>query len=508
VRNLFTSRIVLGVAVLLILGGLYGLGGIRHSIALAAGPAASPVRSVAVTSVTRACAAPGWAGGAGGGIVLMAASAMAGTGQAMVNRLASAGSAASGTFLFSLARPGHVQFTGVRTDTGASAPAQQASGQSVATTPVRGGVVVRATGAMAQGLEVEQIAAGGLPTASCGSPGTDFWFIGPGQHSVQKIELFLMNPSAQTVDADVDLFTDAGPLQGPSDTGITVPPHGMVMQSIATTLRGSRSIALHVRTSAGQVAAAVQESTGTGPGAWLPATQAPATHLVLPGLPGTPGTRQVYLAVPGIQGARINLAAVTGRGSYEPTGAGGIDIPGGSAAEITLPSLGGIAAALKLTSNVPITAVVMASGGAQGAPGAFTAATAPIQEQGVVADDLSAAGRVSSLVISAPFTAARVRVAETAPAGSATGSIRQLAQVVPVAAGHSVVVALNPVPGTPKGSVFAVVITPLAGSGQVYAGRVIAGSGVGGALQAMLPVASALTSVSLRPVRNVVASVP
>ena len=501
-RKLLAGRIVLGAAVILVLGGIYGLGGVKHVMALAAGPAASPVRSVAVNSVTRACASPGWAGGAGGGIALMAAPARAGSGQAMVSRLAAAGSAAGGAHLFSLARPGYVQLMGVRTDTGPTAHVQQASSGAVATTPMRGGVMVHATGAMAQGLEVEQTAADGLPTASCGSPGTDFWFIGPGQHSVGQIELFLMNPSGQAADADVDVFTDAGPLQGSSDTGITVPPYGMVVQSLAAMLHGSRSIALHVRTSAGQVVAAVQERTGTGPGAWLPAANTPATHLILPGLPGTAGARQLYVAVPGVQGARINLKAVTSRGSYEPTGAGAIDVPGGSAAGVALPSLGGVPAALKLTSNVPVTAVAMATGGAQGAPGAFTAAAAAIQEQGVVADDLSGAGRVSSLVISAPRAAARVRVVETAPAGSATGPVRQMVRVVPIVAGHSVVLALSPVPGTPKGSAFAVLITPLAGSGQVYAGRAIAGSGAGGVLQAILPVASALTSVPLPPVRN------
>jgi hypothetical protein len=46
------------------------------------------------------------------------------------------------------------------------------------------------------------------------------------------------------------------------------------------------------------------------------------------------------------------------------------------------------------------------------------------------------------------------------------------------------------------------VITPLAGSGPVYAGRVITGSGAGGLLQAILPIGSALTSVPLLPVRN------
>jgi hypothetical protein len=503
VRDLRTSRIVLGVAVILVLGGLYGLSSVKHPVTLSAGPAPSPVRSIAVTSVTRACPSPGWAGGAGGGIAVMAAPVTSGTGEAAVNRLAAAGSAAGGTHLFSLTSPGYVQLAGVATATGASARPQQTSGQSVATVPLQGGVVVRAHGAMARGLEVEQTAAGGLPTASCGSPGTDFWFAGPGQHGASHIELFLMNPGSQAADADVEVFTDAGPVQGSAaDTGITVPPYGMVMQLLAPMVQGSRSITLHVRTSAGQIVAAVQESTGTGPGAWLPVAQQPATHLVLPGLPGTAGSRQLYVAVPGAGDAKVTLEAVTSRGSYEPTGAAGIDVAGGSVADIDLPSLGGIPAGLKLISNVPVTAVAMATGGAQGAPGAFTAATPAIQEQGVVADDLSAAGRVSSLVISAPRAAAKVRVVEAARAGTPAGSVRQSVRVVPVAAGHSVVLPLVPVPGAPKGSAFSVVITPLPGSGPVYAGRVIAGSGAGGVLQAILPVTSAPTSVPLPPARE------
>jgi hypothetical protein len=499
VRNLPTARIILGVVVILVLGGLYGLSGLKHSVALAAGQAVSPVRSVAVTSVTRACPAPGWTGGAGSGVAVMAAPAASGTGQAVVTRLAAAGSPTVGPHLFNVAQPGYLQLTGVATDTGAAARSQQASGQSVATTPQRGGVVVHATGAMAQGLAVEQTAAGGLPTASCGSPGTDFWFVGPGQHRVSHIELFLMNASDQVADADVDVFTDAGPVQGTTaDTGITVPPHGMVVQLLAPIVSGSRSLMLHVRTSAGQVVAAVQESTGKGPGAWLPAAQVPATHLVIPGLPATAGTRDVYVAVPGVQDAKVTLQAVTAKGSYEPTGAGGIDIPGGSADDISLPSLGGVAAALKLTSNVPVTAVAMASGGVQGAPGTLTAATPAIQ----VADDLSAAGKVSSLVISAPRRAAQVRVVEVAQAGTSASSVHRSTQVVPVPAGHSVVLPLTAVPGAPAGRPFSVVITPLAGSGPVYAARVIAGSGTGGVLQAILPVASSLTSVPLATVRN------
>ena len=45
-------------------------------------------------------------------------------------------------------------------------------------------------------------------------------------------------------------------------------------------------------------------------------------------------------------------------------------------------------------------------------------------------------------------------------------------------------------------------ITPLAGSGQLYAGRVVIGSGTGGKVQSLLPVVSALTMVPLPHVQN------
>jgi len=253
-----------------------------------------------------------------------------------------------------------------------------------------------------------------------------------------------------------------------------------------------------VRTSIGQVAAAVQEATGNGAGAWLPAAQAPGTRRLVPGLPSTAGTRQLFVAVPGVKDANVQVTAVTSRGTYVPTGASGIDLPGGSVAQISLPSLSGIPAALKLTSNAPITADVMIPGGGGSSPGSFTAATPAIEEQGVVADNPSGGGRASALVLSAPHKAARVNVMQVTGGKTA----RQHAQVVPVAAGKSVLVALHPVPGAPRGTPFAVVITPLAGSGPVYAGRAITGAGTGGALQAMLPVASALISVPLPQVHG------
>jgi hypothetical protein len=70
---------------------------------------------------------------------------------------------------------------------------------------------------------------------------------------------------------------------------------------------------------------------------------------------------------------------------------------------------------------------------------------------------------------------------------------------VHLAAGHTVVVTLSPPRAFGRGFAFAVVITPLAGSGPVYAGRV---TSAGGVVRSILPVSSALTWVPLPPVRN------
>ena len=509
-RNLRGSRVLFAAVVVVVLGGLYALAGLRHPISLSAGSAPTAPRSLPVTSVTRVCPAPGAPFSRGGGIAVMASPASQATGSqtagsqgagvAVVTRLAGLGRSTAGPAVLSITKPGTPRLATVsldRTARAQTAPKGKPAATRVVSTAVRGGVVVQASGALARGLDVEQTSGTNLPSAACSSPGTDFWFAGPGQRTVGRIQVYLMNAGSQAADANVDIFTDAGPLQDTTDNGITVPPHGMIVQSLAPVLRNSRSVALHVRTSVGQVAAAVQESTGAGEGAWLPPAQAPSTHLVIPGLPSAAGSRQLYLSVPGVKDANVKVSAVTSRGTYEPTGAGGIDIPGGSAAEVSLPSLAGIPAAIKLTASAPIAATIMIPGGTNGSPGSFTAAAPAIEEQGVIADNVTGRGRASALILSAPHAAARVSVAQISSAGSARHT-----QTVQVSSGKSVVLALKALPGTPRGTPFAVVISPLAGSGPVYAGRVISASGTGGALQALLPVASSLVTVPLPAVRN------
>jgi Family of unknown function (DUF5719) len=500
VRGSLANRFVLAALVIIVLGGLYGLAGLGHPVAFAAGARLHQSARAAVSAAISACPSPGSAGPTGGGIAVATAPASANAGQVVVSPLSPAGSAAPGAPLDTLTQPGQLLVQAVR-----AAPAvpkkllsaATAAGSPALTSPARGGVMIQASGSMAQGLEAEQTDSGGLVTARCVGPGTDFWFVGPGENSAADIQLYLMNVDSQPAAADVEALTDGGPSLAGADTGITVPAHGMVVQSLVKLLHGSRVAALHVSASSGRIIAAVRETRSSSkPGAWLPVASAPSKHLLLPGLPGSAGTRELYVAVPGVSNAQVKLTAVTAKGSYQPTGGGGIQLAGGSAAGIALPSLAGIPAAIEISSNVPVAAAMMVPGGASGAPGAFTVGSGPVQEQGVVADNPGKAKGTASLVLSAPRGAASVRIAVAA---AKSGIAPRSGKLVQVAAGRTIVVGIRPPQGSAKTSAFTVVITPQPGSGPVYAGRVIT---VGSALQSILPVLSSPTWVPLPRVRD------
>jgi len=519
VSSAIVNRAISLAALLVAVAAAAGLAVWKHTVTVAAAASQPQLHSAPVDTALRACPAPGLAGAPGSQIALIAGPGTTGAGHAAVSRIG----ASTGAPLASVTQPGALTVTGVRavkatthhasgtaargktthspTPSPSSSPSATPTSQPVATVPAAGGVVIQASGAMARGFEAEQVAPGGKVSARCGAPGTDFWFIGPGAFTIGHIELFLMNVGSQPADVDVQAYTDAGPLQGSTDTGVAVAPHTMATQSLDKMLHGTRMVALNVRTSVGQVVAAVEETKGAArTGAWLPTSAAPGTRVVIPGMPPTAGTRQLFLAVPGTQAAHITLSAVTSKGSYHPTGGGGLDIPGGSVAQLSLSSLSAIYGAIEISSNVPVTAALLAPGGQRGTPGAFTGATPPLEEQGLVAANVSSGGAVSSLVLSAPWRAAKVRITEVG-AGGGQGPAAP-GKVVLVQAHHSLLQQLAVPPGTRRGSAFAVIVTPLPGSGPLYAGRVVMSSGRGGALQSILPVSSALTVVPLPDVQD------
>jgi hypothetical protein len=482
--------------VLAALGVIAGAAQLAHPVT--PGPDSAAVsRQVAVTSAARACP-PAQGNGSGPVALIAGAAGAAGAvgpatagirGQVELTALPPAGVPLRATGAVRAQSPGVLSLLTVPAGSSTSK-----KGASVAE-----GWSVSASGTMAQAMEAEVAQSSGLASVRCGEPGSDIWFVGPGQQNgAAQIQLDLMNVDSLAASVDVSVITDAGQAQAGNDTGITVPPYQTVTESLSSTGSGSSVVAIEVDTSIGRVAADVSEGSSHGATSWLPSAAAPSTELVIPGVPASVSTAGLFLAVPGTSSAKVNVLAITPQGHYRPLGSQSVELPGESASYVALTPLGGTAAALEITSNVPVVAGVLVPGSGTDA---FTAATAPISEQAVVAGNTTGSGLAASVVLSAPAGAAQVRLTEIAQATGGTGGTGVTgSQVVSVRAGRTLVAPVTAPRGAKGGSAFAVVITPLAGSGPLYAARIETRGQ--GAIVSILPAASALTTISLPPVRN------
>jgi hypothetical protein len=517
-------HLVPAAAVLVALGAIGGVAQLGHPATAqhpatlgpaTLGPASSPAatRQVPVTSAARAC--PPAPGGGAAPVALLAGGSSA------------AGSSTAGSSTAGFSTAGHgptnqVELTAlppvglpVRADgpvraqspgalalltlPAAKATGKQATGQQ-ATQPVQGWSVAGG-GAMAQGLEAELTQDSGLASVRCAEPGSDLWFLGPGQQNGgSQVQLDLMNVDSTAASVDVSIINDGGQVEAGNDNGITVPPHQTVTESLSSVARGSGVLAIEVHTSIGRVAADVSaESHGVT--SWLPGTAAPSTRLVIPGVPPSGSTAGLFLADPGPSTAKVTVTAITPQGHISPFGSQSVDLPGQSASYVALSPLGGTTAALQITSNVPVAGAVVVPGSS--GPGVLTAATAPISEQAIVAGNTSGAGMAASVLLSAPGAAARVRLTEIAPASRAgangTSSVTA-SQVVSVKAGHTLAAPVKAPNGAKRDSAFALVITPLPGSGPLYAARVETQDRSN--VVSIIPAASALSTIGLPPVRD------
>lgn len=502
--RLMANRLILAALVLLALAGLYGAAGLSRPMALTSAVQSGPIGQIPVTSALLACPAPGAAGVTGGDVAIASAPASTGGGQLTSLALNPDAGAGGPAPVQASPQPGQLMILPVKS--APAVPAKVAARQAmdngkIPTSLGRGGLIISASGSDAQGLDVQQLGPDGQPTARCQAPGSDFWFVGPGSTKLHT-ELYLVNADNQAADANVAVQTESGQMLGVSDSGIIVPPHAMVVQSLTTLLHAAKAVALHVTTSTGRVVAAVRETTAfKKPGIWLPAAAEPATTQFLTGLPSTPGTRELYVTVPGSKAATVKVSVVTPRGSYRPTGGGGIGVLPHMATGVSLPSLGGAPGTVEISANVPITAELEISGGAAGAPGVFLTGSGPVTEQGVVAASPSGQAGTTELVLSDPGKRdASVKIAEAVPGEPLTG---QTGQLVTIKARSATEVKIALPKGLPKrdrqAKLVAIIVTPVAGSGPVYAARIASS---GRTVLGIVPVISSPTKIELPPVRS------
>jgi hypothetical protein len=358
-----------------------------------------------------------------------------------------------------------------------------------------GPYTIRASGAMAGGLAVEQTSVAtkggdrGLAGVRCAAPGTDLWFLGSGPVDAERIDLYVSNVDAQATSVDVEALSGEGPLDTSDGRGIPVDPFttkvigiGKSPEGLGSIVDSARVLALHVRTTTGRVAASVRVHTDKGVD-WVPLAPSPGTSLVVPGIPAGSGSRQLLVAVPGEFDARVTVQAITANGAFAPQGQDTLDAPAQTVTPLDLgQALAGKVAGVRLTSDRPITGGFIAQ---VGDDVAYGAGAAPLGPGGIVADNRA---DESSVLLTAPEGPATVHI--TSVTGQGTLGTPQVVKVV---AGRTLEVKV----GEPAGAAargFGVMITPQAGSGPVYAARLLRKKGD---LITVLPVPPAATDVTL-----------
>jgi hypothetical protein len=318
--------------------------------------------------------------------------------------------------------------------------------------------VTNGPGALEAGYTTRVIAGAqrGLSGVRCTEPSPVSWLVGPGPANAD-VRLHLTNADKAPAQADVQVYAAEGMVSGDKGRGLEIAPGEHLEIDLKTLAPSADVMAVSVTTIFGRVAVAARVTLDGKGVDWLPLAAPPATRVVVPGIPGGGGSRELLVAAPGEADADVRVKAVSEDAEYAMKGRETIDVPAGSVVPLDVTTgIGGESAAIVLTSDTPIVAGLVVTGTGQQADVAFTA--------GVPALDLGSAvagnGAGSRLVLTAPDGPGKVSV-QVVPEKGAAGKPYE----VDVPAGRTRNVRL-----AGKGE-FAVVVTPV--SGQVYGGRVI-----------------------------------
>jgi Family of unknown function (DUF5719) len=376
-------------------------------------------------------------------------------------------------------------------------------------------IIARATGADAPGFTMtETMPSGslsadkGLASENCGSPDTDFWFVGLGADTTPFSLLNLVNVDGTAAAVTVTMYTAGGPLgqsQAQGLEGITVPANSQQSElvNVLDTQNLGAPYAIHVVASAGRVAAAVLDWDNKIGGRDFIGAQKSATTLVFPGIPQAEHSEKVHLSLLSPNaGAQVALRWV---GHSTITPAVGTSFSGnlvqGKVTSVDLssvPTSGEYAALEVCGADSPNNGCLPVSGSSGAVPivgeveviqsddngqdTAYTNPELPLSGDGIVADDQP--GSVVTLT-NTGSAAAAVKLTETGTGGNPATS----ESTVQVPAGQTVGVPLT----APKGSSdFALTVTPQAGAQDVYAAR-IEGTGSNLSIQPLSTAAEAVT---------------
>ncbi|HUR14768.1 MAG TPA: DUF5719 family protein [Mycobacteriales bacterium] len=392
-----------------------------------------------------------------------------------------------------------VQDPGPPTTVPIEAPGQVAVG--LATRIPRNGVVVSATGALATGLEVEQVARAndgpfrGLAGLRCEAPKRDAWFIGASTRVIDTSMLVLANVDDTPSTVDVTAFGRQAAVDPRPGQGLTVRPHSRLRIPLDVLAPDQDFLAVRVLSRQGRVVAALSDARYVGGKPlgfdYVPQALPPARTVVVPGLPQGPGVRGLLVGNPTDDDTTVSVQVTLNDGQFVPSGMAEIGV---AAHRTTLIDLSAVTARSPVTVTVTSSGPPVVAGGylveaQQFQPGgiremAFAGSSSPLSGSALLTDLVINRPTESTLLLSAPADAATVVVTPISVLGVPGSPPRP--RTVEIPAGRTVLVRLSTFfpPGT--SAQLALEVRPGADSGPVYASRYLRERGGRGPLATLL----------------------
>lgn len=356
--------------------------------------------------------------------------------------------------------------------------------------------VLRAEGAPAAGLEVTQTTTGDASVSEvrCAEPTSSTWFAAPGGTWLDGLRLHLSNIDSTPATVNVDLYATDGPAFSRDTRGITVGPGQDHELSLIPLVESTNAVAVHVRTNAGRVAVGLFAEHSGGGADWVPATSAPATRHVVPGVQGGGGNRRLVIAAPGDDPVTASVRLLTTDGEVEDEVLSAVDVPPAASTVVSVEGpLDRRAGTVVVEADQPIV-VGVAVDRSGGADTAYTAATAPLETGPNARAVAPSAGQdtKTALLLGAPGTAVEVLLTAVDADGRPGEPLK-----VEVESGATLVPELE------AGGSETTWIIENAGGGPLYAARVLTADGD----LSVLPLPPAPTEVSLPQVTDSLTSV-
>ncbi|MDX6219030.1 MAG: hypothetical protein QOJ48_711 [Frankiales bacterium] len=386
---------------------------------------------------------------------------------------------------------------GTSVDVPVTKAGQVAVGLGTGTT--KDGLLVSATGDLAAGLEVEQVTRGeaglnrGLAGLRCEPPKPDLWFEGGSTMIGNESTLVLANADDTPATVNISIFTSKHRLDPPGAQGIVVQPHTRDEIPLDTLAPDEDLLALHVSSTRGRIAAGLRHALKTVRATegvdWVPQTQPPAKQVVVPGFAAGPGLRTLYITNPGTDDTTVKVTVTTQNGQFVPRNDDAVAVPAGRTVAVRLDNVtvNSAAAATVTSDGAPVIAGGFAKDYQTGPVRefAYTGGAVPLSGPALVTDVVINRPTESTLILSAPQSAATVTVTPVPVVGQ-SGAKPSGPKTVRIPAGRTATLKLSTFFPPGANAQLAVEVRPAQGSGPVYAARYLREHGAHGPLTTLL----------------------